>query len=310
MKAILYDQYGPANKVLYVGEAPEPVVKEGCARVHVHACALNPKDVLIRKGKMRWLSPGGFPRCSGYDFAGELMDDVPGLKRGTPVFGMIQDNQGRGCAEVISVPFHQFAAAPEELSMEEAAAIPLAALTALQAMRDRLGLEPKASVLLNGASGGVGTFAVQIARAMRLQVTAVCSSKNVAFVRELGAQRVIAYDEADVFELRRLESIFDIYGNIGWTRARDMLVPEGKYCTTVPDIGSVIRGVLARMNRHRAEPVVVKSNRPDLNRLAMWVRQGKLAPQIDQIYDMSQAVEAHEHLETRRTRGKVVLRLA
>lgn len=304
----MYDHYGPAD-VLRVGELPEPALQTGYARVRVHACALNPKDVLIRKGKMKWLSPGGFPRCSGYDIAGVLIDDAGGLRTGELVYGMIQDNQGRGCAEVVSLPHDQIARKPDGLDFVQAAAIPLAALTALQAMRDRLQLSQGDGVLLNGASGGVGTFAIQIARAMGLEVTAVCSSRNLALVRALGAQHALAYDTMRIQDLRDLSSIFDIYGNLGWQAARDMLTREGIFCTTVPSPGAVARGMLGRAGLHRAQLVVVRSNRADLNQLSAWVEVGELAPLIDKTYAMEDAAHAHRHLETRRTQGKVVIRI-
>lgn len=140
MKAIFYDRYGSAD-VLYTADAIAPPQRPGFARINVRACALNPKDVLIRKGKMRWLSPGGFPRCPGYDVSGILLDDAGDLLSGTPVYAMIQDNQGRGCAQIVSLPHDQLARTPERLSFEQAACVPLAALTALQALRARLALK-------------------------------------------------------------------------------------------------------------------------------------------------------------------------
>jgi NADPH:quinone reductase-like Zn-dependent oxidoreductase len=308
LRAIIYDHYGPAD-ILRVGELPEPALRAGCARVRVHACALNPKDVLIRKGKMRWLTPGGFPRCSGYDIAGVLLDDAGGLRAGEPVYGMIQDNQGRGCAEVVSLPYGQLARKPERLDFIQAAATPLAALTALQAMRDRLRLSHGDHILLNGASGGVGTFAIQIARAMELEVTAVCSSKNLELVRKLGAQHALPYDTVRIQDVRGLASIFDIYGNLGWSCARDMLTSEGTFCTTVPSPGAVARGILGRAGLHRAQLVVVRSNRADLDQLSAWVEADALTPLIDTTYAMEDAPQAHRHLETRRAQGKVVIQI-
>ena len=137
MKAVVYDTYGSAD-VLHIKDIPAPTPQKGQTRVEVHAVALNPKDVLVRKGKMRWLVGGERQRTPGYDIAGVLLDDANGLPAGTEVFGMIQSNHGGGCAEIVSLPCDQVAAKPTSLSMVEAASLPLAGMTALQALRDEL----------------------------------------------------------------------------------------------------------------------------------------------------------------------------
>ncbi len=306
MKAISYARFGPPD-VLEVGERPEPSRARGEARVRVRAAALNPKDVLLRKGKMRWLPAGSLPRIPGYDFAGTLLDATPALSAGTEVFGMIQRNGGGASAEIASVPVGELAAKPLGLSMSEAASLPLAGLTALQALRDELGVEPGQRVLLNGASGGVGTLAVQIAKAMGANVVAVCSGRNAELVRELGADRVIDYTSEDPSAERSLDHVFDIYGNLPWPRAKAMLHARGRYCTTVPQPGAIARGALRRVGLHRAALVVVRSRRADLEQLSRWVASGALRPVVDRTLPWTEAVAAHQYLETRRARGKVVL---
>lgn len=306
MKAISYARFGPPE-VLEIGERPEPTPARGEVRVRVHAAALNPKDVLLRKGKMRWLPAGSLPRIPGYDFAGTLLDSAPGLPTGSEVFGMIQRNGGGASAEVARVPVGELAAKPSGLSMAEAAALPLAGLTALQALRDELGVTPGQRVLLNGASGGVGTLAVQIAKALGTEVVAVCSGRNAALVRELGADRVIDYTSEDPTAERGLDHVFDIYGNLPWARTKAMLHSRGRYCTTVPQPGAIVRGALRRVGLHRAALVVVRSKRADLERLSRWVTHGALRPVVDRTLPWTDAVAAHEYLETRRARGKVVL---
>jgi len=276
-------------------------------RVRVHAAALNPKDVLLRKGKMRWLPAGSLPRIPGYDFAGTLLDAAPGLPAGAEVFGMLQRNSGGAYAEILSAPPGELAALPTSLSMAEAASLPLAGQTALQALRDELGVTPGQRVLLNGASGGVGTLAVQIAKALGTRVVAVCSARNGERVTELGADRVIDYTSEDPAAERGLDHVFDIYGNLPWPRAKAMLRPGGRYCTTVPGPGAVARGALRRVGLHRAALVVVRSRRADLEQLSRWITSGQLRPVVDRTMPWTEAYAAHEYLETRRARGKVVL---
>lgn len=306
MKAVVYDRYGPAD-VLEVRDVPEPAPAPGAARVRVHAAGLNPKDVLIRKGRMRWLSRGGMPRIPGYDVAGELIDEAPGLPAGTRVFGMIQTQRGGACAEVALLRHDELAAAPEALDAVQAASLPLAALTALQALRDELEVQPGQRVLLNGASGGVGTLAVQVTRALGAVPIAVCSGRNAELVTELGAEQVVDYTQQDPAELRDLDAVFDIFGNLGWGRGQAMLRPRGRFCTTVPRVASVARGALRRLGLHRAALVVVKSRRADLEQLAAWVDAGTLRPVVDRVVSLEDSAEGHRHLETRRARGKVVV---
>lgn len=307
MKAAVYERYGPPS-VLEVRDLPEPRRQPGYALVEVHAAALNPKDVLLRRGKMRWLG-ARLPHVPGYDFAGILLDDAAGLSAGTPVFGMIQSHRAGACAEVASLPYAQVARKPDALSMAEAAAVPLAALTALQGLRDDLGVRAGETVLLNGASGGVGTFAIQIAKAMGAKVVAVCSSANAELVTQLGADRMIDYRRTSPEVERGLDHIFDIYGTLPWRRARPCLRPGGRYCTTIPSLGSVARGVLARVGLHRAALVVVQSRRSDLDQLRGWIDAGELRPIVDRVVPLAGSTEGHERLETRRTRGKVVIEI-
>lgn len=306
MRACVYDRFG-APEVLRIADLAEPALTAGRVRVQVHAAALNPKDVLVRKGRMRWLTRAPFPRIPGYDLAGVLLDPAGDLPVGTPVFGMIQHHRGGACAEVALLHPGELARCPGALSYTEAASLPLAGLTALQALRDELGVRPGQTVLINGASGGVGTLAVQIAHALGAEVVAVCSGRNAAFVEQLGAARVLDYAVQDPAEQRGLDHVFDVYGNLGWSQGRTMLRAGGRFCTTVPRPGSVARGILRRVGLHRAALVVVKSRRDDLEQLARWVQSGTLSPVIDRVVRLEDSAEGHRHLETRRARGKVVV---
>lgn len=308
MRAVIYDEFGSAD-VLEVAERPEPSVRSGHARIRVAAAALNPKDVLVRKGKMRWLTGTNFPRTPGYDFSGTLIDDAADLPAGTEVWGMVNSHQGGTCAEMISVPFGEFAARPESVTMAEAASVPLAGLTALQALRDELEVEPGDRVVLNGASGGVGTLAVQVGKALGAEVVAVCSARNHELVRDLGADEVVDYNVTDPLELRGVDHFFDIYGNKSWSGAKATLNRGGRYCTTVPSPTIAVRSLLSKIGLQRASLVVVKSRRADLELLGSWVDDGTLHPVVDRVLTLEESSDAHRYLETRRARGKVVLEL-
>ncbi len=309
MRAVIYERYGPPD-VLQVREVPEPARRPGHARVEVHAAALNPKDILVRKGKMRWLVGRELPRTPGYDFAGVLLEDADGISTGSRVFGMVNAQTAGACAEQVSVPFDELAVQPEGLSMVEAAALPLAGLTALQALRDELRLQPGACVLLNGASGGVGTLAVQMARALgAAEVLAVCSGRNRELVEGLGATRVIDYGRESLDDAGGLDAAFDIFGTLPYERAKKLLQRGGRYCTTIPAPGAMLREGLRRVGLGRAALVVVHSRRRDLEQIRAWVEAGTLRPLVDRVVALEESAEGHRYLETRRARGKVVVRL-
>ena len=306
MKAAIYDRYG-SPEVLSLRDWPEPPPAPGRARIRIHAAAINPKDVLVRRGKLRWFVGRKLPRMTGYDLAGVLLDDADGLARGTEVFAMIQAHRAGACAELASLPFDEIARKPAGLSMSEAASLPLAGLTALQALRDELELAAGETVLINGASGGVGTLAVQIAKAMGAEVHAVCSSRNLELVTQLGADRAIDYGEQSLAELRGYDCVFDVYGNFPWAAARASLKGRGRYCTTVPTAAAILHGGLHRVGLHRAALVVVQSRRVDLDQLRRYVEAGQLRPLVDRVVAFEDIAEGHAHVETRRTRGKVVV---
>lgn len=305
MKAVVYSEYGSPD-VLSLANVLEPARKVGHVRVRVQAAALNPKDILVRKGRLQWFVARRFPRTPGYDIAGTLIDDAPDLPSGTEVCGMIQDNAGGGCAEIVSLPPDQIARKPDSLSMQEAAALPLAALTALQALRDHLQIRPGQRLLLNGASGGVGTFAVQIAKALNVPGIAVCSSRNTELVSSLGAAEVIDYTQHPPSDQTELDRIFDIYGSFPWPVAHRSLRRGGRYCTTIPSLSNILRTIGARVGLHRASLVIVRSNRADLEQLTGWVDTGELRPVVDRVFRLEDSAEAHRYMETRRSRGKVV----
>ena len=246
MRALLYERFGPPE-VLHVGEVDAPAVRMGEVLVRVAAAALNPKDVLIRKGKFAAIAGRRFPKIPGYDFAGTVEHVGPrvgGLSVGEPVYGMINRWSAGACAELVSVPASELTHKPERSTMVEAAAVPLAALTALQALRDEARVSAGARVVINGASGGVGTFAVQVAKRLGARVIAVCSRRNADLVTGLGADEVCAYDERDVRQLGgEVNAFFDVFGNQPYPTVRHLLSKRGRFVTTIPRPAAVARAV-------------------------------------------------------------------
>lgn len=312
MKAVVYHRFG-APEVLQVEEVPRPAPKPGQVLVRVVAAALNPKDVLLRKGKLQWLSGKKLPRGVGYDVSGVVEEADPrggGPAVGTPVFGMINGWFGRTCAEHLAIAVDECATAPASIPLEEAAALPLVGLTALQGL-ELLKVRPGDQVLVHGASGGVGTAAVQIARLLGARITATCSARNHALVEELGAHRCIDYREEDALAVEdAYDAIFDVFGNRSVPEAQRALKPGGRFCSTVPKGPIIVREALARVGLSRHRLVIVESLRGDLERLARWVEEGGLRPVVDRTLSLEETAEGHRYLETKRARGKVLIRVS
>lgn len=312
MRAILYDRYGPPD-VLTSRDLPTPTPRPGEVLLDVRAAALNPKDSFVRKGRFRFITGNRFPRQLGYDVAGvvrALGAGAAGLAPGDAVFGMVNGWAGGTVAEQICVPADELAPKPAGLSFEEAAALPLASLTALQALRDEGRLRSGQLVLLHGASGGVGSFAIQIARALGARVTTTSSARNLGHCKGLGADE--AWDYALQDGLGRgtgWDVFFDVFGNRSFQRVRPALGPRGTYVTTVPGLRIALQQTLTLPLRKRARLVLVRSNRRDLDQLARWVDEGRLRPVIDRVFTLDQVAAAQAHIESKRARGKVVVRI-
>ncbi len=309
MRAVTIDRYG-GPEVLHLTTVPRPVPTRGQVLVRTRFIGVNPKDIIVRKGKFKIATGKKFPLIVGHDIAGEVVDTGMGadLAEGDLVFGMINDFAGRAYAEYAAVDCQQLAIAPISIGMDVAAAVPLAAQTALQALRDDARLQPDQSALINGASGGVGVFAVQIAKILGARVTAVCSHRNADLVKELGADEVVDYSKVELVNLdERFDVIFDVFGNYHFDKLKHLLRPRGTYVHTIPS-GRIFKDVARTLvRRKRAKLVVVKSRREDLDWLRQHIDAKRLRVVVDRSFALGDVAEAHRYMETKRARGKVVL---
>lgn len=311
MKAAQYDRYG-GPEVIEIREVPDPVPGPRQILVRVGACALNPKDALTRAGKFARLAGARFPKGIGYDYAGTVIAagaQVTEAKVGDTVFGMLSGWRGCAAAELVVVDRDEWAPRPQGLDAVQAAALPLAAQTALQALRDLGRVGPGSSVAIHGASGGVGTLAVQIAKALGARVTALCGADAAEQVRALGADAVHDYRQTPPAALpERYDCFFDVFGNQSYWRLRQRLTPRGRYVTTVPSAANLRDHALTALWPGRsARLVVVKTRRDDLLQLVRWVEDGRLKPVVAKVLPLSAMREAHALIQTKRTHGKIVL---
>lgn len=314
MKAIVQNAYG-STAVLELREIAKPVVKDGDVLVRVQAAALHAGDYFIMRGApylVRFVA--GWPKpkdhVPGFDVAGHVEavgKKVARFQLGDEVFGMC----GRACAEYASAQEDAFALKPANLTFEQAAAVPTSAFAALHGLRDAGKVQPGQKVLINGASGGVGTFAVQIAKFLGAEVTGVCSTRNVGMVRSLGADHVIDYTQEDFTRAGQLyDLILDNVGNRSFADCRCALAATG---TLLPNSGRAGMGFITKslvrsaFVRQQGRPFISTPTHDDLLLLKGLVETGKLMPVIDRTYRLSETAEALSYVGAGHARGKVVI---
>jgi NADPH:quinone reductase-like Zn-dependent oxidoreductase len=321
VKAIVYQEYGSPD-VLELQDIDKPVVKDGEVLVRVHAASVNPADWHYMRGVPYLMRPQSGLRkpkntLLGHDIAGQVEavgKDVTGLRPGDEVFASVAAG---GFAEYTAVSGGFLVLKPANLTFEQAAAVPLAALTALQGLRDAGQVQPEQKVLIIGASGGVGTFAVQIAKSFGANVTGVCSTRNVELVRSLGADRVIDYTQGDFTQSgQKYDLVFQLAGTTSPSDLRRALTSEGTLVLSSGDsegrwIGPVDRLVKAVMLSpfvsQKLGSFLAKPNRDDLQFVKELIEAGKVTPVIDRTYSLSEVPEAIRYLEEGHARGKVVI---
>jgi NADPH:quinone reductase-like Zn-dependent oxidoreductase len=319
MRAIVYCDYGPPT-VLRLETIAKPVPTDSQVLVRVRAAAVNPLDWHYMRGTPRIARMDmGLRRPKeirlGTDFAGTVEAvgrAVTQLQPGDEVFGA----RTGAFAEYITVRADRVVTKPASITFEQAAAVPVAGLTALQGVRDHGGVGPGQKVLINGASGGVGTFAVQIAKALGAEVTGVSSGRNVALVRSLGADHAIDYTQTNFTEgAERYDVIIDNVGNHPLRDVRRVLKPKGKYIM----IGGPSGGWIDPMPRvlqmmitnwfvdQEQKFFISKLDTDDLSLLRSWLEDGTVRPVIDRVHTLAEVPQAVAYLETGRARGKVII---
>ena len=327
MQAIVARRYGPPGEVLELDDVDTPVVGEDDVLVRTRATSVNPADWHLIRGEPR-IARLQFglraPKVAvlGCDVAGEIEAvgrNVTTLRPGDEVFASSFMHGFGAFAEYVRVPADLVAAKPAGLPFDQAAAVPLAALTALQGLRDHGQVEAGRRVLIVGASGGVGTFAVQIARSLGAEVSGVCSTRNVELVSSLGAEQVIDYTREDVTGGgTRYDVVLQVAGTTSPAAWRRVLTPEGRLVQISGDSPGRWIGAMGRMVSGRAlssfvsqtvSTVNVASDREDLEQLAKLVETGAITPVIDRTHPLAEVPEALTYLEAGHARGKVVITL-
>ncbi len=319
MKAIVCTKYGSPD-VLELKEVEKPTSKDNEVLVNVHAASVNYSSLLFVKGKPLVVRPGSGllkPKYTipGCEIAGRIMAvgrNVKQFRPGDEVFGDLSDCGRGGFAEYVCAHEHALTLKPANLSFEEAAAVPEAALVALQALRDTGQIQAGQNVLISGASGGIGTFAVQIAKYFEAEVTGVCSTRNLDMVRSIGADHVIDYTQEDFTQNKqRYDLIVATAGYRSIFDYKHALRPKGMYVATGGSMAQIFQAMLlgpwiSMTGSKKLGSMLVKPNK-DLGFMKELIEAGKVKPVIDRCYPLSEAAEALRYYEEGHSRGKVVI---
>jgi NADPH:quinone reductase-like Zn-dependent oxidoreductase len=324
MQAIVYRRYGSPD-ALELEEIPKPTPADGQVLIRVHAASVNPYDWHFLRGTPSFIRlfigmrrPKS-PRL-GADVAGVVESvgaNVAPFKPGDAVFGTAKGS----FAEYACATASQLAAKPQEISFEQAACLPIAGITALQGVRDKGRVQTGQTVLINGAAGGVGIFAVQIAKSLGTRVTGVCSTRNVELLRSIGADEVIDYTREDFARsTQRYDLLFDLVGNRSLTDYLCAVQPRGTYIScggggpdrsTVDLLARLLQDAIrSRFVSQKMPGLLAKINREDLAILADLVQRGTVIPIVDRTYSLHETAEAVRHVESGHVRGKVVIAVA
>ena len=319
MKAIVHSRYGPPD-VLELNDIDQPVINDDAMLVRVHAAAVGKGDWLTVQGlpyvaRLRYGLPKPKHPVPGFDVAGRVEavgSNVSQLRPGDEVFGWCNGS----FAEYASAPEGQLALKPANVTFEQAAAVPISGFAALQALRDTGGVQPGQQVVIIGASGGVGSFAVQLAKAFGAEVTGVCSTKSVELVRSIGADHVIDYTQEDFTQIgQRYDLILEMAGNRSLSDLRRALTPKGTLVLVggsggrwFMGTGRTLRAVVVSVFvRQRLRSFFSKPRGADLVVLKELIEAGKLTPVIDRTFPLSETPEAIRYVGERSTQGKTVI---
>lgn len=310
MKAAQLTKYG-GKESISVQDVKVPTIEPDQILVKVAAAAINPFDVMVREGYARAMAELNFPATLGGDFAGtvkEIGENVEGFKVGDLVFGQAGALSGNGSfAEYVPIKASQAAVIAPNADLVDYAALPLAAGSAYQALVTHIDLRPGQTILIHGGAGGIGSMAVQIAKALGAKVIATAATNDLEFVKTLGADEAIDYQNEDfTAKVKNIDAVFDTAGGEANKKSYQVIKDGGSFVSMKdqPDEDQV----KAKNLNYTAQFTTITTKK--LNKIAELYEQGKLKPQIDKVFDLDQTVEALEYQKTGRPKGKVVITIS
>ncbi|MCF8226293.1 MAG: NAD(P)-dependent alcohol dehydrogenase [Bacteroidales bacterium] len=311
MKAVYIEQYGGPENLVY-GEIDRPVPGKHGLLIKMKAVSVNPVDWKVRNGRLKFITGKKFPFVVGSELSGVIEQTGEGVlkfKKGDRVYALL-GYRGGACAEYVAVKEKQAIGIPDEMSFEDASTIAIAGLAAYQAFTIHYQVKPGDEVLVNGGSGGVGSYAVQIAKILGARVTAVCSERNREYVTELGADEVINYREEDFRErISAYDVILDAASNASFREVRNSLTKGGMLIKLNLSSRSLVTQVMTKLfSSRKLKLILVKNRKQDLQWIIDQIVEGKIRVFIEKVYPLEKTREAQEQSQTGRVRGKLVIK--
>lgn len=314
MKAATINSFGSPD-VFKIVESEKPIPKEDQILIQVFATSINPIDWKQRKGNHKLILGSKFPIILGYDVCGEVVEigsNVNKFKSGDTVYGVLDNKYGGALAEFAIGSENCFAIKPESISNEEAAAYPMVSLTSLQALRDKAKLQYGQTVLINGASGGVGHIALQMAKLMGARVIAVASSSSKDFVNQFEPDVFVDYTQQDILTLdEKVDVVFDVASNLSFSKCKKILNPNGVYIN-LEYINTMKRMPLYKLQQlfskgKKVKALLMKQNTDDLNIISKWIEDGKVKIHVDEVFNLKNITAAHDYAQKGHNKGKNVV---
>lgn len=312
MKAIIFNEFGGPEKLEYV-DIPEPKPGSGEVLVKVMAASVNPVDWKIREGRLKFMTGKKFPLLAGSELSGVISEFGPGVsefKIGDRVFAGLT-RKGGAYAEYVVAKAEKTIRIPDEMSFEVASTLAIAGVTPLQAFTHHFKVKKGHDILINGGSGGVGTYAIQIAKVLGARVTAVCSERNKELVLSLGADEVIDYNKEDFRERQNaFDLILDAAANAFYSDSKRSLKKGGMLIKLNISIKTILLGLWTKyFSSRKVKMILLKNNREDLQWMIDHIVSGEIKVIIDKIYPLEKAGEAQAYSQTERAKGKIVILL-
>jgi NADPH:quinone reductase-like Zn-dependent oxidoreductase len=312
MKAAVINSFG-SSKVFNIADIPVPEISENELLIEVVSGSVNPVDFKQRKGNHKLIFGSDFPIVLGYDVAGTVAKtgkDIHDFQNGDKVCGVLNNKYGGGLGEFAKGTEKCFALLPDNVDITNSAALPLAGLTALQALRDKANLKKDDKILIIGAAGGVGHFATQIASIYEAEITVTSSNRHKKFLEGLANVNFIDYTKTDICKLnQQFHVIFDTVGKYSFLKLKHMLLPGGIYINTLPRPKILAHKFVSLFTKNKkVKTLLMKQNKNDLKLLVSWVSDGKLNIFIDEEFPLSKVGEAHSYMEEGHTEGKILIR--
>lgn len=314
MRAAVIGAFGGPEQIT-ITDVPQPTAGSDEVLIRVAASSINPIDCKSRRGNHKHILGKKFPIVLGWDVCGEVIatgSQCTRFKPGDKVYGRTSRPYGQCYAEVVACRERNLVLKPANLTDQEAAAVPMAAITALQALRDKGNIQPQDKVLIIGGSGGVGHFAIQVAHLYGAQTWAVYSQRNRSIIESLAPHQWIDYNHSPLLDFPvRFDIIFDVAGKYNWWKCRRILSPRGVYITSLPRPIVLWHKILSTLLQHGfAKTLLMKARKPDLELMTKWIEQDKIKPIVTQTFDLNQTAEAHRYFEQGTHAGKVVITIS